>query len=199
MSRFAFVFAFTSYFGAIAGCDGGTREGLGSDGAPPIADAASTSDAGGTPTLDMSGDLGSQSDPQLPPTGAAALKPWLDAGYYKSWHCEAQPHPRRGVGAHESNRICSNDVLSAAGAGEYPVGAAAVKELWDSGLTRVTGYSVYRKLEPGDCNSFYYYEGSGGPSAYDGKGEPVCVGCHQAASPSSNPVGHDCVYTQVTP
>lgn len=130
-------------------------------------------------------------DPQLPPQGAAYLQPWLLKGFYKSWHCEAAPHPGR---VHGMDRVCDNDVLSTfSGTGEFPVGAAAVKELYTNGA--VTGYNVYVKTAAGDCKSFYYFEGgSSGPPSTDQLGSASCVGCHSMAAP---PMGHDCAYTIV--
>jgi hypothetical protein len=66
-------------------------------------------------------------DPQLPPQGHAQLEPWLAAGHYQTWVCETDAHPARPPGAHGTNRICSNAVLSASVNGTYPVGAASVK------------------------------------------------------------------------
>src|SRR4051812_8222218 len=86
----------------------------------------------GTPTPGDPADSGNP-EAQLPPTsGATALQAWLAKGYYKSWHCEGTKHDARPPSPHNVNRICNNEKITSqpAGPGEYPVGAAAVKELY---------------------------------------------------------------------
>lgn len=146
---------------------------------------------------------GGASDAQLPPTtGEAALTAWLDRGTYKSWHCEAEPHEQRSPSPHGYNRICSNDVLSAHGAGEYPVDAAAVKELSNASGTRM-GVAVYRHVKAGTGGeSWYWYEKAGAQTVADGTGatgpaKDICVSCHQAAGSDAAHFGHDFVYTHV--
>jgi hypothetical protein len=84
-------------------------------------------------------------DAQTPPTtGHDAIETWLTAGSYKQWHCEQAVHAPRSPSPHVNmNKICSNTLLSGAPAGvEYPVGAAAVKELYDAAGTTINGYAV---------------------------------------------------------
>ena len=86
-------------------------------------------------------------DDQTPPTtGHDAIETWLTAGSYKMWHCEQAPHAPRSPSPHLGmNKICSNTLLSSAAASpaaEYPVGAAAVKELYDMAGTTLNGYAV---------------------------------------------------------
>ena len=83
-------------------------------------------------------------DPQLPPTtGRTDVEAWLTAGFYKSWSCEPTSHAKRSPSPHDQNRICSNAALSGfAGTGEYPVGAAGVKELFDDTGKTIVGYAV---------------------------------------------------------
>ncbi len=133
---------------------------------------------------------------QTPPIGRANIEPWLSQGFYKSWHCEPGPHPPRPFGIHGQNRVCSNDLLSAAGPGEFPVGSASVKEVYSGG--NVVGYTVSRHTSAGTTGStWYWYERVGSGSAFDGQGLGVCVGCHQAAGSDASRSGHDFVYTQV--
>ncbi len=141
---------------------------------------------------------------QAPPTtDPDAVAAWLAGGDYLGWHCEAEPHAARRPGAHGHNRICSNDALSAHGEGEYPVDAAAVKELYDGGGT-LSGYAAYRHVAPGsDGASWFWYERFLGqsPNAF-GLGDrnaprDVCVDCHQDAGRRSGFPGHDYVFTQV--
>lgn len=130
-----------------------------------------------------------QSESQLPPRGHAALQTWLTRGDYKSWTCEDAPHAARPPGAHGSNRICSNDVLSASTDGTFPVGAASVKELWREG--KVFGFAVGVKLTGGaDAGSWYWYEAVGDTVYGDGTNVGVCVNCHAGAA-------RDYVFTQV--
>ena len=121
-------------------------------------------------------------DPQLPPRGADDLLDWIDAGHYLAWRCEEAAHPARSGSGHGPNRICSNDLLAGAtGDGPYPVGAAAVKEVYNSsGEIRL--YAVYRKLEaaPGG-DSWYWFEGDRDSNFANGPGDPTCTGCHAGA------------------
>lgn len=160
--------------------------------------------AGGNGTVD---------EAQVPPAGdAAAVQAWITKGAYKSWHCEDAPHPQRTVSPHGINRICSNDLLSAHGTGEYPVDASGVKELYDAAGTSIVGYAVYRHVKAGTTgDSWYWYEkvplDSMAPHDPDGivadgtgdKGpaQTICVGCHGAAGVDADHPGHDLVYTQV--
>lgn len=146
---------------------------------------------------------GGTSEAQLPPTtGEAALTAWLDKGTYKTWHCEAAPHEQRSPSPHGLNRICSNDVLSAHGSGEFPVDAAAVKELSDANGTRM-GVAVYRHVKAGPGgDSWYWYEKVGAQTVAAGLGDSgpakeICVSCHQGAGSDAAHSGHDFVYTQV--
>lgn len=163
------------------------------------------------------------SDPQLPPTtGFADMESWLAKGLYKSWHCEPTKHDARSPSPHGINRICNNAKLTAQpkGPGEYPVGAAAVKELYDAAGT-IIGYAVEVHVSAGkDTSNWYWYErnptlgapaknGSTGLVA-DGVGpnegvagsgtEKVCTGCHSAAGSDAAHTttdSHDFVYTHV--
>lgn len=139
-------------------------------------------------------------DMQTPVTGTAAdIDAWIATGDYKAWHCEAAPHAARSPSPHGGNRICSNDLLSAHGAGEYPVGAASVKELYDTANTKIVGYAMARKMSAGGGDTWYWYEVNGGVVA-NGLGVTgtsagsICVGCHSKAEMHA---GHDLVYTQV--
>lgn len=173
---------------------------------------AATSDAGGA------------DDPQLPPTsGYQAVEAWLGKGYYKAWHCEPAPHAARSPSPHGVNRICNNAKVTAqpAGPGEYPVGSANVKELYDDGAKNIIGYAVEVHVSAGkDTSNWYWYEkdpalgapaknGSAGLIA-DGVGptegvsggptDKICTGCHTAAGSDAAHTttdSHDFVYTHV--
>ena len=150
-------------------------------------------------------------DAQTPPTQAAALESWLQAGEYRSWQCEPEVHASRSPSPHGFNRICSNDVVSAhaGGTDDWPIGAAGVKELYASADARSPmGYSVYLKTrgDSGGGAGWYWYERIGSQVVADGLGDSgpaksVCVGCHAAAgadgahTPTAG--GRDEVYTPV--
>lgn len=132
----------------------------------------------------------SAADPSLPPLGGAALRTWLAAGAYKQWHCEAtimNPRPR---GAHGRNRVCSNDLLSAADPNApFPPGSAAVKELYGSG-DKLVGYAVSRKVTAGTDGARWFWSEGGN----EGVGIGGCAGCHGQAAMYG---GHDFVYVRV--
>jgi len=152
---------------------------------------------------------------QDPPTSSGTdVEAWLATGMYLSWHCEPAPHPARSPSPHSTNRICTNDVLSGfTGTGEYPVGSAAVKEIYGTGTT-IIGYAVYRHVRAGATGSdWWWYERlpldsaaphddagvvAAGPGT-DGPARAICVACHSAAGSDAMHSGHDFVYTQVTP
>jgi hypothetical protein len=161
---------------------------------------------------------------QLPPTTQFNdVEAWLAQGAYKAWHCETAVHAARSPSPHGMNRICNNAKITAqpAGKGEYPVGAASVKELYDETGATVIGYAVAVHVSPGaDTSNWYWYErnpsvnapaksGSAGLVA-DGTGpnegvagtptEKICTGCHGAAgsdAPHITTDSHDFVYTHV--
>ena len=172
---------------------------------PVASDAATTSDVNAAS--------------QTPPMGAAAVEAWLATGAYRSWHCETGVHAGRSPSPHGFNRICSNDIVAAAATGtaDWPVGAAAVKELYASATdTTPVGYAVYLNTDttPGG-GGWYWYERVplSSPAPHDSHGVVadglgtagpammICVGCHQGAgsdaahTPSMG--GRDEVYTPV--
>jgi hypothetical protein len=162
----------------------------------------------------------SASADQTPPMGADKVEAWLAKGAYLKWHCESAPHMFRAPSPHGFNRICSNDLLAdkAKGTGDWPKGAAAVKELYAAADDKdPVGYAVYLKTEAdsADGANWYWYErvpldhpaphDAAGVVADgmgdDGPAKAICVGCHVAAG--SDPVhtpsagGRDQVYTPV--
>jgi hypothetical protein len=166
------------------------------DAAAPIADGAST-DLAGSP--DSSPDTAATDagppdagDPveQLPPQGKRAADAWLAAGHYKKWKCEPMKMNPRPLGVHGPNRVCSNALLSGhVGPGPYPVGAAAVKEIFYG--NRVGNYAIAVKIKDGTTGaSWYWYE----PGDLEGVGAPGCVGCHSRAAQNG---GRDFVFIQV--
>jgi hypothetical protein len=164
----------------MLGCGSGSPSG-GSDpngglGAPVAADA------GGTGTA------------QTPPMGASNVVAWLATGQYKQWHCEPAVHASRGPSVHTPfDRVCSNDVLSAAaadgGSGPWPEGAAEVKEIYmamnDATPTGVYAVSLKTAADSAGGASWYFYERFDGTLYADGTGTSLCVGCHSLAGTSS--------------
>jgi hypothetical protein len=152
--------------------------------------------------------------------GRVAVEAWLKKGSYRSWHCEGEAHPFRPPSPHGFNRICSNDLLSAAAKedGDFAKGAAAVKELYAAADDeQPVGYAVY--LKTGDDSAgganWYWYERVplDHPAPHDefgvvadgmgdtGPAKTICVGCHAAAGSDAahtpSPGGRDQVYTPV--
>jgi hypothetical protein len=153
------------------------------------------------------GGSGSTGDAQTPAQGAANVQAWLAKGDYKSWSCESAVHAARPPSPHGFDRVCSNTAISsnASGTGAWPVGAAAVKELYGS-LTDTTpgGYAVYLKTADDTTAGgavWYWYEqpvGATSPLA-DGLGNSICVACHSSAGGDAGafPDSRDLVYTPV--
>ncbi|HEX2690580.1 MAG TPA: hypothetical protein VHN14_28385 [Kofleriaceae bacterium] len=120
-------------------------------------------------------------DPQVPARGTTDVTNWLAAGYYLTWHCEAEPHPGRSPSPHGRSRICNNDALHATTSGAFPVGAAAVKEIFDGATIR--SYAVARKVTEGTGgDQWYWYEGNPDKIFANGEGAENCTGCHMQAA-----------------
>lgn len=134
-----------------------------------------------TPPPPEDGGILSEED-QSPPEGDTAVQEWLAGEHHRAWTChdaigdgsEASPHGRR--------LICWNDLLvSADGDGEIPVGAAAVKEIYDDNDER-SGTSVLLKVAEGQGgDSFYWFERLGAFTVSDGRDSIGCTGCHNGA------------------
>lgn len=206
---FAFATALTlaPFASLLGGCESDGTDGTSPTPSSSVAPSASTTTSPSA-TTSTTTDAGSPPPPpatagndQTPATGdAAAVKAWLDTKAYTKWACEPAPHPRRTGSGHSANRICSNGLLSAHGAGEYPVGAASVKELFD-GNNNLNGYAMLLKVKAGGAESFYWYENIGASVIANGTGDSgsaksVCTGCHSGAG-ANGQSGHDFVFTQV--
>lgn len=190
-----------------------------------FAGCSSTSSPAQPTDASMGAETGSTADasagtPQSPPMGGPSVEAWLAAGWYKQWHSESAVHAARSPSPHGFDRVYSNDVInmSATGTGSWPLGAAAVKELFASttGTTPV-GYAVYLKTQADSASgaNWYWYErvplssavphdangvvadGLGG----SGTAMTICVSCHAAAGSDTahtpSPSGRDEVYTPV--
>lgn len=120
-------------------------------------------------------------NPQLPPRGSLDITTWIAGGDYLEWACESAPHAGRAPSPHGLNRICSNDALIAStGPGPFPVGAAAVKEIYDG--ERISLHAVYRKVADGEGGAtWYWFEGTADDVIANSEGDGTCVGCHSSA------------------
>jgi hypothetical protein len=162
--------------------------------------AAAVPDAGASavsaPVPDSPGDA------EMPATGRAELiGAWVASGAYRAWTCEKEGHDARSPSPHGRNRICNNRKVVEHGAGEYPVGAASVKEVFDD-LGKLDGHLMAAKLGPGKAASWLWYMEIGGTVVLNGRGDTPgpsteCVGCHAAAGSDTKHSGHDFVYTQL--
>jgi hypothetical protein len=136
----------------------------------------------------------SAAEKQTPPQGSAALEAWIKTGTYKMWACEKAVSRPRPHGAHGRTRVCSNALMSGHREGPFPVGAAAVKELYGHG-DDITGYAVSRRVKPGPGGDAWYWYERTGPNVYeDGVGASGCADCHALAQQRG---GLDFVYVQV--
>jgi hypothetical protein len=131
-------------------------------------------------------------DPQVPPRGTDDVMTWIESGHYLAWSCEVERHPPRPGTGHGTNRICSNDtIVGSTGDGPFPVGAAAVKEVYSGDAIGL--YAVYLKVDTAaGGESWYWFEGNRSNVIANGEGDATCTGCHSRAP-------RDFVYTVVAP
>jgi hypothetical protein len=114
----------------------------------------------------------------VPPTGARAILPWLEAGSYENWPAESDVHPSSGP--HGSVRTFVNQTLfdsMAASSMVHPADSAAVKELYSGGT--MIGWAVGVRLDDGPGEqAWYWYELLNGSVVADGIGVGLCANCH---------------------
>jgi hypothetical protein len=143
-------------------------------------------------------------DSETPATGSAALvAAWIARGDYRRWTCEPVGHDARFPSPHGRNRICNNRKVVEHGAGEYPTGAASVKEVFDD-LGKLTGHLISAKLGPGRASAWMWYMEVDNVVVLNGRGDTPapatkCVACHEGAGSDAEHSGHDFVYTQLKP
>lgn len=119
------------------------------------------------------------------PTSSAELFAWLQAGRYLGFTAESGVHPSAGPHG-GSVRSFVDDVLEdslARGGASHPAGAAAVKELYASDRTTLTGWAVEVKLQDDSAAGagWYWYEvfsTTDGSRPIQGAGNPACTTCH---------------------
>ena len=122
------------------------------------------------------------------PTTPSALNAWLQQKTYRCWAKESEIHPSDGP--HGGNvRVFLNETLdrslrSTDASTEHPQGSVAVKELWGSGTTALTGWAVGVKTaatSDGGAGWYWYEVFSTAPNAsgaIEGQNKPLCSGCH---------------------
>lgn len=95
---------------------------------------------------------------EIPPRGHAALSSWLNMGRYRTWSCQRAPHRAPIPSEHAYTRICLNaQWINALPSQPFPVGSAAVKELYDAQLRSITGFAVLLKIGPGNTPADWYW------------------------------------------
>ena len=142
---------------------------------------------------------GSDADPERsdrPPTEPQAIGRWLRAGGYLDWEPRSAVHR---TDEHGGARVLFNPLLAAsfaAHAEEHPLGAAAVRELYEADLVTPRGLALMVKVE-----DYEAFRGAGALPAEDERGwfwyevfsfeedaaptvaevdAPGCLGCHSA-------------------
>jgi hypothetical protein len=119
---------------------------------------------------------------QTPPEGEAALSAWLDDEHFLQWRCHGEIGDPSDLSVHGRRRVCANDALAETADGDaLPVGAAAVKMLFDDDDAPI-GNTVLRKRADGDTGaSWYWYERSGDLTLTDAVDALGCRECHVSA------------------
>jgi hypothetical protein len=146
--------------------------------------SSSESESGSESESSSAGSTSGDAEPDVPPTGSAALRPWLEAGEYLDWTAESAPHASTGPHFGTVRTFVNGpllDSLTAAG-DPHPLDAAAVKELYGGG-TEVVGWSVMVKVADGTGGgTWYWLEYYAGSTYADGVGDSLCTGCHGAGT-----------------
>jgi hypothetical protein len=131
------------------------------------------------------------------------MEAWLDEGFYDDWVCEPEPNTKTdgaaAIHVHgDATRVCTNILLAASrlrSEGEFPVGAASVKEVYDEqGALGARLVSVKTAPESDGGEGWFWY------AAPDvaGHGLTDCTGCHAAAAEDADhPGAGDFVYFRV--
>jgi hypothetical protein len=122
------------------------------------ANADASVDRASAPDVVFDEEGGLQAGPQTPPQGRAALVPWLQEGDYRRWDCQRNAHVAPAPSAHAQTRICFNTAwINTLPSQIFPVGAAAVKELYNPALTEIVGYAVMLKVGAGNNPADWYW------------------------------------------
>ena len=117
------------------------------------------------------------------PTSTDALFSFLKSGKYKDWAHESKVQKSRGP--HFDVKSYLNTPLDKsmkAGNDSHPKGAAAVKEMYESGKLKGWAVSVKTQADSDNGKGWYWYEvvspTDASKIAAEGKGAGLCVGCH---------------------
>ncbi len=119
---------------------------------------------------------------QLPPLGSTdELLAGLESEAYLGWAAESGIHPSAGPHGGQVRTFVNDALLGSLAGGDlaHPQGAAAVKELWGDGNTRV-GWAVEVKVaaESQGGDGWYWYEKID-QTVYGGDvGVALCTNCH---------------------
>lgn len=119
---------------------------------------------------------------QLPPVGSTdELLAWLESEAYLGWTAESGIHPSSGPHGGQVRTFVNDLLLGSLAGGDlaHPQGAAAVKELWGDGNTRI-GWAVEVKVaaESQSGDGWYWYEKID-QTVYGGDvGVALCTNCH---------------------
>jgi hypothetical protein len=100
------------------------------------------------------------------------------------------------------NRVCNNRKIAEHGAGEFPVGSASVKEVFDD-LGALNSYAIELKTSAGASQAWIWYMQKGNTVLVNARGNQTeaadCNACHLRAGSDKAYSGHDFVYTIVPP
>jgi hypothetical protein len=119
------------------------------------------------------------------PAAPGALNEWLQRRAYICWARESRVHP--SAGPHGGNvRVYLNRALddSLRTSGSHPSGSVAVKELYGSGTSTLTGWAVGVKTQADSAGGrgWYWYEvfqpTPGATGAIEGQNRAICSNCH---------------------
>ena len=121
-----------------------------------------------------------QKTQQVVPTTKAELDKYLEAGDYKDFLSESEVHASTGPHGNGVKTYFTDSLQESllAGNSEHPIGAAAIKELYDGDT--IDGWAVLVKVRDDGPEElrYYWYEILGGTIYADGEDEPGCSDCH---------------------
>lgn len=169
----------------------------------PPGDGAAGMDAGADAELaDTATPDGVASSTQVPPATSGGLDAWMASSPWMGWTCEPAPREARPSSPHQTVRVCENDVLTTAravgGTGDFPVGAAAVKEMYYQGAIWAVAIAVRGKPGIGGDSWFWWrkvLDGTETPAiTHADYGDAFCAGCHAGAASGG---GRDFIFTSV--